>query len=97
MKTMALVFVLVVLLAGVALATDVYVRPYYRSDGTYVQGHYRTAPNSSTWDNYGTRGNRNPYTWEQGYRDPNRFQSPSPAPTYNYPSRERPYEPWWKR
>ena len=44
----------------------VYVRGYYRRDGTYVRGHYRTAPNSTTSDNYSTRGNVNPYTGEPG-------------------------------
>jgi hypothetical protein len=37
---------------------DVYVRGYYRKNGTYVQPHYRTAPNSTTSDNYGSRRGR---------------------------------------
>ena len=33
----------------------VYVQGYTRSNGTYVQGYYRTAPNSTTLDNYSTK------------------------------------------
>lgn len=42
------------------LLADVYVDGYTRSDGTYVQGHYRSSPNSTTYDNYSTKGNTNP-------------------------------------
>jgi hypothetical protein len=35
---------------------------YTRSNGTYVQPYQRTNPNSSTTDNYGARGNYNPYS-----------------------------------
>ncbi len=37
-----------------------HVRSYYRKDGTYVQGHYRTNPDHSKFNNYGTPGNWNP-------------------------------------
>lgn len=50
------------LFPGFVLAYDVRVNPYARKDGTLVQGHYRTAPNINLDDNYGTRGNLNPYT-----------------------------------
>jgi len=52
-------------LAGAASA-QTYVAPHVRSDGTFVQGHVRSAPNSTTSDNYGTRGNVNPYTGQAG-------------------------------
>ena len=48
----------------------VYVSGYYRSNGTYVQPHYRTAPNSTNRDNFSTRGNINPYTGQSGYIAP---------------------------
>ena len=48
-------------------AGDVYVEPYIKSDGTVVQGHYRTQPNSTTLDNYSHKGNINPYTGKRGY------------------------------
>lgn len=45
---------------------DNYVTPYTQLDGTNVQGHYRTDPNSTRNDNYSTRENVNPYTGEIG-------------------------------
>ena len=47
-----------------------YVSPYVNSRGTYVQGHYQTNPNSTQLDNYGTRGNVNPYTGAVGTKTP---------------------------
>ena len=47
---------------------DTYVRGYYKSNGTYVQPHYRSSPNSTTSDNWSTYGNTNPYTGERGTR-----------------------------
>jgi hypothetical protein len=47
-----------------------YVSPYTRGDGTYVDGHYQTNPNNTQLDNYGTRGNYNPYTGQIGTRSP---------------------------
>ena len=46
--------------------STVYVNGYYRSNGTYVQGHYRTAPNNTVYDNYSTYPNVNPYTGQTG-------------------------------
>lgn len=43
---------------------------YNRDSGAYVQPHYRTNPNSTTLDNYGTRGNYNPYSGRTGTRSP---------------------------
>ncbi len=48
-----------------------YVRPHVQSDGDYVGGHYRTNPNNTTRDNFGTRGNYNPYTGQTGRRNSN--------------------------
>jgi antitoxin component YwqK of YwqJK toxin-antitoxin module len=47
-----------------------YVKPYYRSDGTYVEGHYRTNPNNTNRDNYSTLGNTNPWTGKAGWIPP---------------------------
>ena len=47
---------------------DTYVRGYYKSNGTYVQPHYRSSPNSTTSDNWSTYGNTNPYTGKRGTR-----------------------------
>jgi uncharacterized membrane protein len=46
-----------------------YVSPHTNSNGTYVGGHYRTNPNNTQLDNYGTRGNLNPYTGTYGTRN----------------------------
>ena len=61
-----------------------YVNPYIRSDGTYVQGHYKTAPNNNAYDNWSTKGNSNPYTGQQGYVNPY-------SNTYNYNNYNNPY------
>ncbi len=45
-----------------------YQNGYYRSDGTYVQGHYKTRSNNTNHDNYSTYGNSNPYTGTSGSR-----------------------------
>ena len=44
------------------------VSGYTRSNGTYVQGHVRTIPNTTNWDNFSTSGNSNPFTGSTGYR-----------------------------
>lgn len=56
---------------------DIYVRGYYRSDGTYVRPHVRTPGNSIFSDNYSTSGNQNPYTRKQGMR-----KTPNKGSTY---------------
>lgn len=43
---------------------------YTTDRGTYVAPHYQTNPNSTTLDNYNTRGNYNPYTGRTGTRSP---------------------------
>jgi len=57
-------------LLGAAEAGSVYVRPYIRSDGTYVEGHYRSTPDGNPYNNWSTRGNVNPYTGQQGTFSP---------------------------
>lgn len=59
-----------ILAADAAYAQPVYVRPHVRSDGTYVPGHMRTAPNSTRADNWSSVPNINPYTGRQGTKDP---------------------------
>jgi hypothetical protein len=46
------------------------VSPHINSNGTYVQGHNATNPNNTQLDNFGTRGNVNPYTGAVGTRAP---------------------------
>lgn len=40
----------------------VYVRGYYRSNGTYVAPHYRSNPDGNPYNNWSFPGNTNPYT-----------------------------------
>ncbi|PWG61128.1 hypothetical protein [Sediminicurvatus halobius] len=42
---------------SVAVADDVYVDGYYRSDGTYVRPHVRSSPDSLRSNNYGPSQN----------------------------------------
>lgn len=46
------------------------VQGYATSSGTYVQPHQQTNPNSTQTDNYGARGNVNPYNGATGTRTP---------------------------
>jgi hypothetical protein len=47
-----------------------YVQGHFNSNGTYTSGHHQTNPNQTQYDNYGTRGNVNPYTGAVGTRIP---------------------------
>ena len=65
-------------------AQSVYVEGHWRDNGTtYVQPHYRTSPNSTTLDNWSTKGNTNPYTGKAGTKSPSYDYS---TPSYNYNS-----------
>lgn len=61
----------------------VHVSGYYRSNGTYVAPHERTAPDGTKGDNWSTRGNVNPYTGKEGSK---RDDGGSGAPPYTAPS-----------
>jgi hypothetical protein len=70
-------FVILALTTISATAGDVYVPPHIRSDGTFVQGHHRSSPDGSQYNNYSAQGNVNPYTGQQGAVTPYAAQ---PAP-----------------
>ena len=56
---------------GLVASVDAgWVNGYTRKDGTYVQGHMRSEPNSSYNDNWSVRGNQNPYTGSYGTKSP---------------------------
>ena len=55
---------------SVHLFCQVHVNGYYRKNGTYVEPHYRSVPNSTKSDNYSTIGNTNPYTGKAGTVNP---------------------------
>lgn len=50
--------------------SSTYVQPHINSNGTYTSGHYRTTPNNTQMDNFGSRGNYNPYIGRSGTRNP---------------------------
>lgn len=75
-----LLSVLIMLFSMSAFAGDVHVNGYTRKDGTYVQPHYRTAPDNTNLNNYSTQGNTNPYTGQQGHVQPNPYQNYQPEP-----------------
>jgi hypothetical protein len=69
-------------------SADVYVRDYYRGDGTYVQGHYRSDPDGIQSNNWSYPGNTNPYTGERAgskspYENGSDFGYGS-SPSYDY-------------
>jgi len=47
---------------------DTYVHGYTRSNGTYVQPHYRSSPDNTVSNNWSTQGNLNPHTGAYGTR-----------------------------
>jgi len=59
--------------------TSTYVSGYTNRNGTYVQGYYRTTPNTTRNDNYSTVGNTNPYTGTAGTKPADSY---STTPTY---------------
>jgi hypothetical protein len=45
---------------------SVHVQGYTKSNGTYVEPHYRSAPDGNFNNNWSTKGNTNPYTGKEG-------------------------------
>jgi hypothetical protein len=50
---------------------SVYVQGYTKSNGTYVQPYYRSAPDGNFYNNWSTVGNINPYTGKEGTKTEN--------------------------
>jgi hypothetical protein len=48
----------------------VWVNSYYRQDGTYVPGHWRSAPDGDPSNNWSNEPNVNPYTGKPGTHHP---------------------------
>lgn len=63
-----LIVLISLLFVGVKSVEAARVRGSIRKNGTYVQPHYRSNPNSKKWDNYSSKGNYNPYTGKKGYK-----------------------------
>lgn len=58
----------IILILATLAFSDTWVNGYTRKDGTYVPGHYRSAPDGSKANNWSTKGNTNPYTGKEGTR-----------------------------
>lgn len=78
-KTMVLTL-MAIAFGATELQAQTYVGGYTKDNGTYVQPHYRSNTNSTTLDNWSTKGNTNPYTGKKG--------SKSAYPSYSTPSRK---------
>lgn len=72
MRFIALVVALLVT-TSMSAAAQTYVRGYTRSDGTYVQGHWRSSPDGNPYNNYSYPGNTNPYTGKIATGDANAY------------------------
>lgn len=77
MKTKS-IFILIltcILIASITTITfaDVRVKGYYRKDGTYVQGHWRSNPDGNPYNNYSFPGNINPHTGKKATGNPSTY------------------------
>lgn len=70
---------IILLLAAGAAHAQTQVDGYIRKDGTYVPPHVRSDSNDTKFDNYGSKGNFNPYSGKTGTVDPFKVDAP-PAP-----------------
>jgi hypothetical protein len=55
--------------------SPVHVKGYTKSNGTYVDSYYRTAPNETINDNWSTKPNVNPYTGKIGTVSPTTYSN----------------------
>lgn len=83
-KTIIIAIALTIAVPAITVA-DEYVNGYVRRDGTYVQPHYRSSPDSSPYNNYSSKGNYNPYTGRQGTVTPPADNSGYGSGTYISP------------
>jgi hypothetical protein len=70
MKKISMLAVVFVLGWLAVAQAQVWVDPYMKKDGTYVDGHY---PDGNPYNNWSYPGNVNPYTGKQATGDPNRY------------------------
>ena len=64
------IIILVTLLTSFSVLADSFVSGYYKRNGIYVQPHFRSSPDISTFNNYSSWGNINPYTGKWGASNP---------------------------
>tara|TARA_B000000557_G_C20609602_1_gene373254 strand:+ start:163 stop:483 length:321 start_codon:yes stop_codon:yes gene_type:complete len=65
MKKIILPFLFVLFLFPSNLYAE-WVNGYFKSNGTYVEGYFRSDRNNTVTDNYSYYGNTNPYTGSVG-------------------------------
>lgn len=82
-------FLLLMYIFPVQVKADVYVKGYFKKNGTYVAPYFRSDPNRTKLDNWSTKGNINPYTRKRGTKKVHKSKAPSP-PLYLYPSIKAP-------
>lgn len=88
-------FIIAFLFTTALSFAQVSVKGCYRSNGTYVQPHQRTAPNNTRNDNWTTEGNVNPYTGKAGTlpRDGYSSKNTSSTSSYGTPAYKSTYTP----
>lgn len=57
----ALAYILCIFFFSSFVSAQVYVKGYYRKDGTYVRPHVRSNPDGNPYNNWSFPGNLNPY------------------------------------
>lgn len=70
------IFIMAFFMFSISAHANVNVNGYYKSNGKYVEPHYRSNPNKTTDDNWSTKGNQNPYTGVKGTKEPNNYTNP---------------------
>ena len=81
-----------------AVYADVWVNGYYKKNGTYVQGYWRSDPDSDPTNNFSYPGNINPYTGKVAPGNPETYlknypnysnkANVSPVPSQEIPTNE---------
>lgn len=93
MKKLFFFITFLIATANTFAQSTTYVSGYTKSNGTYVQGYYRTTPNTTRNDNYSTVGNVNPYTGSYGTKPADSYYIATPTystPTYSPPTYSTP-------
>lgn len=94
MKKITTVIMSLAIVFGITVCAkaDVYVHGYYRSNGSYVEPHYRSNPDNSIYNNWSTSPNINPYTGNRGTRSTQNYSSSyfssTPRHSGNYMTRQ---------
>jgi len=70
----SVILILIIFSLFLSLAfADVHVNGYYRKNGTYVQGYWRSSPDSDPTNNFSYPGNVNPYTGKVATGNPETY------------------------